>query len=204
MDQAAQHVATTDPLGGCCCCRPALHDRSLQLEPTMRPLVVVVVDIPTEHPVEMPPGEDEHPIRALSPHGSHPSLRHGVGPGGPDGSADHADVFGPPDVVEGPGELRVPVTDEVPDVVECVSDGVVPGLLGGRLGATTIRTILRRAGIGPAPRRDGPTWTEFLRSQAEGIWACDFFTVETAWLRTMYVLFFIELGSRRVDRKSTR
>jgi transposase InsO family protein len=70
--------------------------------------------------------------------------------------------------------------------------------LGIRLGATTIRTILRRAGIGPAPRRDGPTWTEFLRSQAEGIWACDFFTVETAWLRNLYVLFFIELGSRRV------
>ncbi len=70
--------------------------------------------------------------------------------------------------------------------------------LGIRLGATTIRTILRRAGIDPAPRRDGPTWTEFLRSQAEGMWACDFLTVETAWLRTLYVLFFIELGSRRV------
>ena len=70
--------------------------------------------------------------------------------------------------------------------------------LGIRIGATTIRTILRRAGIGPAPRRDGPSWTEFLRSQAEGIWACDSFTVESAWLRTLYVLFFIELGSRRV------
>jgi putative transposase len=70
--------------------------------------------------------------------------------------------------------------------------------LGIRIGATTIRSILRRAGIGPAPRGDGPTWTEFLRSQAEGIWACDFFTVETAWLRTLYVLFSIELGSRRV------
>jgi putative transposase len=70
--------------------------------------------------------------------------------------------------------------------------------LGIRIGATTIRSILRRAGIGPAPRRDGPTWTEFLRSQAEGIWACDFFTVERAWLRTLYVLFFIEIGSRRV------
>jgi transposase InsO family protein len=70
--------------------------------------------------------------------------------------------------------------------------------LGIRLGATTIRTILRKAGVGPAPRCDGPTWTEFLRSQAETIWACDFFTVETAWLRTLYVLFFIELGSRKV------
>jgi putative transposase len=70
--------------------------------------------------------------------------------------------------------------------------------LGIRLGATTIRSILRKAGVGPAPRRDGPSWTQFLRSQAEGIWASDFFTVETAWLRTLYVLFFIELGSRRV------
>jgi len=70
--------------------------------------------------------------------------------------------------------------------------------LGILIGATTIRSILRRAGVGPAPRRDGPTWTEFLRAQAEGTWACDFFTVETAWLRTLYVLFFIELGSRRV------
>jgi len=52
-------------------------------------------------------------------------------------------------------------------------------------------------GLGPAPRR-GPTWGEFLRSQAEGIWAYDFFTVETAFLKTLYVLFFIEVGSRRL------
>lgn len=70
--------------------------------------------------------------------------------------------------------------------------------LGIRVGATTIRTILRRSGLGPAPRRGGPSWSGFLRAQAEEIWASDFFTVETAWLRTLYVLFFIELGSRRV------
>jgi putative transposase len=70
--------------------------------------------------------------------------------------------------------------------------------LGIRVGATTIRTILRRAGLPPAPRRTGPSWTEFLRAQAKGILAMDFFTVETAWLRTLYVLFAIELASRPV------
>ena len=68
--------------------------------------------------------------------------------------------------------------------------------LGIRVAATTIRTLLRTARLGPAPRRTGPSWTEFLRAQADGIIASDFFTVETAWLRTLYVLVFIELGSR--------
>src|SRR5664280_2607684 len=67
-----------------------------------------------------------------------------------------------------------------------------------RISATTVRTILLRAGLNPAPRRGGPTWTEFLRSQAAGIWATDFFTVETIGLKTLYVLFFIELSTRRV------
>jgi putative transposase len=70
--------------------------------------------------------------------------------------------------------------------------------LGIRVGATTIRTLLRRHGLGPAPRRSGATWTQFLRAQAEGIVACDFFTVETIWLKTLYVLFFIHLSTRQV------
>jgi putative transposase len=70
--------------------------------------------------------------------------------------------------------------------------------LGIGVGATTIRTLLRRHGLGPAPRRAGPSWAEFLRAQAQGVLACDFFTVETVWLRTLYVLFWIEHGSRRV------
>jgi transposase InsO family protein len=70
--------------------------------------------------------------------------------------------------------------------------------LGIRVGATTIRSILRGSGLGPAPRRNGLSWAEFLHAQAAGIWAADFFTVQTAWLRTLYVLFWIELGSRRV------
>ena len=69
--------------------------------------------------------------------------------------------------------------------------------LGIRVSATTVATMLRRHGLGPAPRR-GPSWGEFLSQQAAGILACDFFTVETIRLKTMYVLFFIELGTRRV------
>jgi transposase InsO family protein len=69
--------------------------------------------------------------------------------------------------------------------------------LGIRVSATAIAMLLRRHGIGPAPRR-GPTWRQFLKAQATSIIACDFFTVESAFLKSYYVLFFIELGSRRV------
>ena len=67
-----------------------------------------------------------------------------------------------------------------------------------RVSATAIRTILRRHGLDPAPRRPATSWRAFLRQQAAGIVACDFFTVDTVWLRRLYVLFFIELDSRRV------
>jgi len=69
--------------------------------------------------------------------------------------------------------------------------------LGICLSATAIAMILRRAGLSPAPRR-GPTWAQFLRAQASGILACDFLTVETLLLKNYYVLFFIELKTRRV------
>jgi putative transposase len=81
----------------------------------------------------------------------------------------------------------------------CVRIGGDLRKLGPRVSATTIRTLLRTAHLGPAPRRSGQTWTEFLRAQADGIVACDVFSVETAWLRTLYVLVFIELGSRRIQ-----
>ncbi len=70
--------------------------------------------------------------------------------------------------------------------------------LGIIVSTTTIRTILRRAGLGPAPRRDGPTWHQFLSAQANGILACDFFTVETVFLKTLYVLVFLHVETRRI------
>jgi putative transposase len=64
--------------------------------------------------------------------------------------------------------------------------------------ATSVRTILRRHRLGPAPRRGRPTWTEFLRAQAAGTLACDFLTVETVGLIRLYVFFIIEVKRRRV------
>src|SRR6266542_6293361 len=70
--------------------------------------------------------------------------------------------------------------------------------LGLRVSPSSVRRILLAAGLEPAPRRIGPSWQQFLRQQAASILACDFFTVETLSLRRYYVLFFIELESRRV------
>jgi transposase InsO family protein len=70
--------------------------------------------------------------------------------------------------------------------------------LGVQVSATAIRSTLRRHRLDPAPRRATTTWRAFLHQQAAGILACDFFTVDTVWLRRLYVLFFIELDTRRV------
>jgi transposase InsO family protein len=70
--------------------------------------------------------------------------------------------------------------------------------LGLTVSPTSVRRLLARSGLYPAPRRAGPSWREFLRTQAASIVACDFFTVETILLRRFYVLFFIAHASRRV------
>jgi hypothetical protein len=61
-----------------------------------------------------------------------------------------------------------------------------------------VRNVLKAHGIAPAPRRSGPCWRAFIRQQAASMIACDFFTVETVSLRRIYVLFFIEIQTRRV------
>jgi putative transposase len=64
--------------------------------------------------------------------------------------------------------------------------------------ASTVWTILRRAGVAPAPKRSAVSWRQFLRTQAKGVLAVDFFTVDTVSLKRLYVLFVIEVASRRV------
>jgi putative transposase len=70
--------------------------------------------------------------------------------------------------------------------------------LGFKLGASTVWAILRRAGVAPAPTRSAVTWRQFLRAQAKGVLAVDFFTVDTVLFRRLYVLFVLEVASRRV------
>jgi putative transposase len=67
-----------------------------------------------------------------------------------------------------------------------------------RIGASTVWTILQRAGVDPAPKRSAVSWRQFLRAQAASTLAVDFFTVDTVFLRRLYVLFAIEVATRRV------
>jgi putative transposase len=70
--------------------------------------------------------------------------------------------------------------------------------LGVKVAASTVWEILKKAGIDPAPRRTGPTWPQFLRSQAEAILACDFFTSDLLDGTQAYVLTVIEHATRRI------
>ena len=70
--------------------------------------------------------------------------------------------------------------------------------LGYQIGASTVWKILNTAGIDPAPRRAGPTWSQFLRAQAQAILACDLFHLDTITLHRLYAFFVIEHATRRV------
>jgi putative transposase len=70
--------------------------------------------------------------------------------------------------------------------------------LGLAVAPSTVWEILHAAGIDPAPRRSGPTWRQFLHAQAAGILAVDFLHADTVLLRRLYVLVFIEHGTRRI------
>jgi putative transposase len=70
--------------------------------------------------------------------------------------------------------------------------------MGVALAPSSVWAILYRHNVDPSPQRTGPSWKEFLQSQASSALACDFFTVDTVLLKRLYVLFFIELDTRRV------
>jgi putative transposase len=70
--------------------------------------------------------------------------------------------------------------------------------LGITVSATLVRNVLARAGIPAAPERAASSWRSFLRQHGDSILACDFFTVDTVWLR-LYVLFFVSIRTRRIE-----
>jgi putative transposase len=70
--------------------------------------------------------------------------------------------------------------------------------LGRKVAPSTVWAILKKAGIDPAPRRSGPSWNEFLKAQAAGILAVDFFHAETITLARLYCLAVVEHATRRV------
>jgi putative transposase len=71
--------------------------------------------------------------------------------------------------------------------------------LGITVSATLVRNVLARAGVPPAAERAASSWRSFLRQHGDSILACDFFTVDTVWLRRLYVLFFVSIGTRRIE-----
>ncbi|MHB1790757.1 MAG: integrase core domain-containing protein, partial [Acidimicrobiales bacterium] len=70
--------------------------------------------------------------------------------------------------------------------------------MGIVIAPSSVWAILKRHGVDPSPRRSGPTWVEFLSAQAKGMMACDFFHVDTVFLRRLYVLVFIHHDTRLV------
>jgi hypothetical protein len=70
--------------------------------------------------------------------------------------------------------------------------------LGHRVAASTVWKILQASGVDPAPRRCGPTWSQFLAAQAHAILAIDFAHVDTVFLRRLYLLVVIEHSTRHV------
>ena len=70
--------------------------------------------------------------------------------------------------------------------------------LGISVSATTVRRVLDRAGLDPSGGRFGLSWRDFIRTQAQSLLATDFLSVDTVFLKRLYVLFFIEVDTRRV------
>jgi putative transposase len=134
-----------------------------------------------------PPRPADHPCHhpALAPTARHPRLD------------DHHARPGRPAIPAGLRALALRLAAENPTWGYRRIHGELAGL-GYQLGASTVWKILHGAGIDPSPRRAGPTWAQFLRSQAHGILACDLFHLDTIALHRLYAFFVIEHATRRV------
>jgi hypothetical protein len=133
VDEPSEEVASLDRTTAAHHVRPTPRiDRRGQAQSAVGPLPVVVLDVDPEHPLEVPMPEDEHPIKALCPDCSDPSLGEGVGLGSSDGSADHPGPVGVEDLIEARDVLRVPIPDEEAEwhPIAGVIEGQVPRLLG--------------------------------------------------------------------------
>ena len=107
-----------------------------------------------------------------------------------------------------PRRGRPPISEECPELIrQLAKENTCWGYLrlkgelrklGFEVSASTIRRVLRRHRIPPAPRRSALTWRGFLAAHASTIVATDFFSVHTVFLKRLYVLFFIHLKSRRI------
>src|ERR1019366_6455683 len=128
--------------------------------------------------------------------GHHPALAPPHRPA-PPGGAVHARKTGRPAARPAIRALALRLARDNPEWGYRRIHGELAGL-GVRVSASTVREILTKAGTGPAPPRTGPAWSQFLRSQAEAILACDFFTVDLPGGTRAQVLAVIEHATRRI------
>lgn len=112
----------------------------MKVEAPVRPRAVVVLGVRAKDALQVTSSEDEDVVQALASNGSDPSLRDGVGLGRANGCLHHGEAFSPEDLVEGPRELGIPISNEEALVLETFGDRKVPSLLGdpGRVGRLVV------------------------------------------------------------------
>lgn len=111
VDEAAEDLVTTHVTGRWPTTSPTLKGRA-QLQSAVGPLAVVVLDVSPKHPLEVAAVEDQQPVQALGPHGANPPLGVGAGSRRSHRRRDDLGALAAEDIIEGAGELRVPVPNE--------------------------------------------------------------------------------------------